>query len=374
MGWSAGPTNEHAAAGAARDTCVARHAAWLVVVLALACEAQDLSRLGTQRYESERFEVWASDGLEACGGTYAYMEQWLAAFRERVGEHGNPGRHAFYWLTPEEFTPELCTTGIACTYPQANVVYSTLIPFEHEIVHAELDAQPPSVLGEGAAEAFGSIDSPFSTSIMHVGPLLDAERIPGEGYQTAGRFSRFLIERYGLDGYFALYEALDGARGSEAFAEAAEETLGVEASELVKRFDEARPCSVEQWRYFDYECSALPVTAWRSPTRWAEELDLACASEDVIGPRRGLVWTLRALEVEHAGWYELGIESADESAQVAILPCGGNCYGGEPSSVARVASVAAGGRATVFLMPGRHWMRVDCSDRSEAAVSVTLER
>ncbi len=340
----------------------------------VACQDEGLPRFGTLRYESESFEVWASDGLEACGGTYEYVERWLGAFRERVGEHDEPGRHTFYWLGPQDFELELCTTGVACTYPSANVIYSTIIPAEHEIVHAELDAQPPSLLVEGAAEVFGSIVSPFSSTTMPIEPLLDEEQIPGIAYQTAGRFSRFIIERHGLDAYFALYEALDGLSGREAFAEAVEDTLGLELSELVDGFERTSSCSVAHWRYFDHECTTLPLTPWQSPTRWADDIDLSCAADDVIGPRRGLVWTLRALEIEHEGTYELVMESPDESAQVAIFPCNADCYEGQPTLLPQAASMAARSRVPMFLGAGRYWMRVDHSAGSDVPVSVMLER
>jgi len=389
MGHDGGPTKrpplEHDRGGRcrrpSRRSSALRPARWWLAIaasatLVSACQQEDeaLPRFGSLQYESEHLEIWASDGLQACGGTYEYTEHWLAAFRERVGEHGDGSRHTFYWLSGDEFLPELCTTGIACAYPRSNVIYSTLIPAEHEIVHAELDAQPPSVLVEGAAEAFGTIASPFASKSMSIDPLLDEEQIPGIGYQTAGRFSRFIIEQHGIEAYFTLYESLDGATGREAFAEAVEDVLHVELPTLLQAFAARSPCAVGDWRYFDYECSTLPLTPWDSPTRWSDEIDLSCAADDVIGPRRGLVWTLRALEVEHPGSYDLVIDSTDESAQVAIFPCDSNCYDDENEPATPTTTLAAGGSASVFLTAGRHWMRVDHSDGSDAPVSVTLER
>lgn len=107
------------------------------------CHEQDFPHFGTLRYDSDNFEVWASDGLEACGGTFEYAEKWLAAFRQRVGERGSPARHTFYWLSEDEYNRGICPVGIACAYLRANVIYSTVIPVEHEIVHTELDSRPP---------------------------------------------------------------------------------------------------------------------------------------------------------------------------------------------------------------------------------------
>lgn len=348
--------------------------ATVAVVLTGACQEEGLPHFGTLQYESDAFEAWTSDGLEACGGTFEYMETWLVAFRERVGEHDNPARHTFYWLSEEDFATEPCSAGFACAFPRSNVIYSTIIPHEHEIVHTELDARPPSILREGAAEVFGSIESPFETEVADLDPLLDADQIPGYGYPTAGRFSRFIIERHGLDAYFELYEHLDGARGRDAIAAGVDDVLGVELSTLVADFEQSSPCSVDRWRYFDRECTTLPLTAWKSAARWAEEIDLSCAAPDVIGPRRDLVWTRRALEVEQTGSYELTLESADPSAQVTVFACDVDCFDGQPTTVTPTASIATGGRSTVFLEAGRHWLQVEHAAGSDAPVSIVLER
>lgn len=346
----------------------------VVASTTVGCQEQELPHFGTLRYQSDAFEVWASDDLEACGGTYEYTERWLAAFRKRVGDYGNPGKHTFYWLSAEDFGHEPCSSGIACAYPYSNVIYSTVIPAEHEIVHTQLDAQPPSVLGEGAAEVFGSIESLYTTEVVSLEPLLDEERISGLSYQTAGRFSRFIIERYGLDDYFALYDALDGSQGHDAFAVGVEEALGIGLPELVESFEQSSPCSVDRWRFFDHECSSLPLTAWKSPTRWTDTIDLSCTADDVIGPRRGLVWTLRGLGVEHAGLYQLTIESSDPTAQVAIFSCDVNCFDGRPVRPTPSTSVATGGTVSVLLDAGRHWVRVEHAADSDAPVAVLIER
>jgi hypothetical protein len=298
-----------------------------------------------------------------------------------VGKHGNPARHTFYWLTPGDLEGDLCAAGYGCAYPHEDVIYSTIIPAEHEIVHTEIDAQPPSVLVEGAAEVFGSIGSPWGPNPRDLDPLLDDDRIPGGAYQTAGRFSRFIIERHGLEAYFALYEALDGDAGREALAEATEQTLGIALDDLVASFATTKACSVDRWRYFDHECSAVPLTPWESPTRWRTEIDLSCAADDVIGPRKrsappyeGVIWTLRALEVEQAGLYRLELASADASAELGLFSCNANCF--TPAGLEATADVhvTTGGKHYFALDTGRHWLRVRHSDQTDAPVIVTIER
>ena len=53
---------------------------WIVAAtMTMGCQEEGLPHFGTLEYESQSFEVWASTGLEACGGTFEYTEQWLAA-------------------------------------------------------------------------------------------------------------------------------------------------------------------------------------------------------------------------------------------------------------------------------------------------------
>lgn len=348
---------------------------WIVALsLTMGCQEEGLPHFGTLHYESESLEVWASEGLEACGGTFTYMEDWLTAFRDRVAERGNPAKPTFYWLSPDDYDGDFCPGGTACAYQGPNIVYSTVIPHDHELVHTELDAVPPSFLSEGVAEVFGSIKSPHLTSITDIDELFEADQISSIGYQTAGRFSRFVIDHYGLDGYFDLYEALDGATSREALEAGVAEVLGVELPELVADFEGFPPCSVDRWRFYDRECMALPLTPWQSPTRWAEEIELSCAAADVVGPQRGLVWTRRAFEVEQAGLYDLAIESADPTAQVEVFSCEASCFAGEPSPIMPNVGVATGGRASFFLDAGRHWLQVEHAADSDASVSVAIER
>jgi hypothetical protein len=347
---------------------------WTVAAaMTMGCQEEGLPHFGTLQYESESFEVWASEGLEACGGTFEYTEQWLVAFRERIGEHGDPAKHTFYWLSPNDYDESFCPSGTSgCAYE--SIAYSTVIPHDHELVHIELDAVPPSFLREGAAEAFGSIRTSELTTITDIEALFDMDQIPASGYQTAGRFSRFIIDHHGVDAYFDLYEALDGATSRAALEAEVEDVLGVTLPELVADFESFSWCSVDRWRFYDRECTMLPLTPWQSPTRWAEEIDLSCAAPDVVGPQRDRVWTRRAFEVEQAGLYDLVIESADPTAQVEVFSCAASCFAGEPYSPMPSAEVATGGRASFFLDTGRHWLQVQHAAEGDASVSVAIER
>ncbi len=65
--------------------CASLLSAWLAAGLLLAgCSPAEHPYIGTLRHDGPDFEVWAVEGLEACGGTYDYMQGWLDEFRRRM--------------------------------------------------------------------------------------------------------------------------------------------------------------------------------------------------------------------------------------------------------------------------------------------------
>src|SRR4029079_18942969 len=99
--------------------CSARSAVTVLLALVGGCQEEGLPHFGTLRYASDNYEVWASEGLEACAGTFPYVENWLPAFRERISQHDDPAKHTFYWLSPDEYDRDICPVGIACAYPHS---------------------------------------------------------------------------------------------------------------------------------------------------------------------------------------------------------------------------------------------------------------
>lgn len=345
------------------------------LIFGVGCAADELPHFGTLQYESENFEVWASDGLVACSGTYEYTEHWLSSFRERVGEYSGQQPHTFYWLDADDFSDNLCpSTFGGCAHASANIIYSTLIPTTHEIVHTELNrAFAPSLLREGAAEVFGFSQS--TDRVSDLGDLFGRERIPGSAYRTAGRFSRMLIDQYGLDAYFELHDALHKTTGRDAFAVGVSDTLDVELSTLEQDFEMYASCSVDRWRFYDYECSELPIIPWDNDGRWVQEVSLSCADQDVIGPRGDVIWTLRAFEVAELTSFRTTIASTDETANVTVFECNADCRESYVPQGSRSAWVNHNDGAGVIAAydKGRYWMRIEHAANSDASVTVTLE-
>lgn len=295
--------------------------------LNVSCLAEELPHFGTLQYESDNFEVYASEGLTACGGTYAYTENWLASFRRRVGGDAESSPYTLYWITGEDFAQSPCQAdSFACAKPVEHIIYSTVSASEHEVTHLELDRwRPPSLFVEGAAELFGSISRVPRPAPLS--PLFDETQIPGPAYQAAGRFSRMIVDDYGLDAYFELHRALDGREDRAAFESAVADVLDRRLEALEADFEAYAWCSVDRWRLYDYECGDLPLTAWNGDGTWAETIDLSCAADDVIGPRGGLAWSLRAFEVTELRTLRLTIDSADDTAVALVFECNADCKG-----------------------------------------------
>jgi hypothetical protein len=350
---------------------IARLLPLLILASVLACEDRGSSQ--TLYYDGDHLEVHASAGLEACSGTFPYMEAWLSAFRERVGRADSTVRHTFYWMSPEEFEMSPCGDAVACARSQAGVIYSSIVPIEHELVHTELEKLPPSVLREGAAEVFGCTDHYTVLTRPSIEELADERQIHGLDYQAAGRFSRLLIDRFGIDAYLELYAALDGVEGRAGFEAGVVDVLGADLPTLAADFHHRMECRQEAWRFYDVECLVEPPEPWRDGDHWTTTVDLSCDAPDVIGPREGRVWTTRTLEIADGDRYALSVESDDSAAAATIYSCQAVCVGREPSWMG-IPAAAVGYTSRLDLEPGRYWLRIERTADSHAPVTVRLKR
>jgi hypothetical protein len=350
----------------------------LFTLLLGACDGE-LPRFGTLQYEGDDFEVWASDGLSACEGTHAYTEAWLSGFRERMGPHAKPQHHVFNWVDDEDLVDVPCSTLGACAASQENVIYSTRVPHEHEIVHVELDMQnAPPVLSEGAAEAFGTDQSPIELTHDVVEQLLaEIGTIPLERYPAAGRFTRYLIDTYGLDAWIEIVRASPEEAARFGIERAFLDVLGERVTDVLADFETSPACSTAQWRYYDYECGAHPLTDWVDASRWEASVDLSCDDEAAIGPQDDAFWTVQAFEIEEPGTYEL-TGHASEGATFELVPCARSCFtDAEGSSEIPPHLGTAWHDLDAFpleLQAGRYWFRIEQSVNERATVSLSLQR
>lgn len=337
--------------------------------------SDDLPVFGTLAYRGDDFEVWASEGLTACGGTHAYTEAWLQGFRARLGPHARPQHHVFNWVNDDDLMAVPCSTLGACAAPAQNVIYSNRVPHEHEIVHVELDTQDaPPLLSEGAAEAFGTGQPPIELTHDVVEQLLaEIGTIPHERYPAAGRFTRFLIDTYGLDAWMEIVRASPEEAAREGIERAFLEVLGEPVIDVLADFEASPACSTAQWRYYDYECTAHPLTDWVDEGLWEATVDLSCDDPEAIGPQSDEFWTVQAFEVTEPGLYEL-TGHGSVGATFELVPCEWSCFddAGIPPHLGTAWHDLDA--VPVELQAGRYWFRITQSVNERAAVSLRLDR
>lgn len=351
-----------------------KHLLWsgCAAALLLGCRPVD-PILGEKVYESENFEVYASEELIACEGTFPAMESWLGSFRARLGEHARGAHHKFFWLNDEDYAESTCpqfTNG--CARLRSDYAYSRSIPLPHEVVHLELShSKPPDFLREGAAEVFGSAGELKSlTEPVEVEALFEPFLDP-ETYAEAGKFSRYLLDEFGDDAYFELYRKVPRDARRARVDEVMRDVLGVSLDDVLDGYAGfASVCHLENWRSFDYECGDMPLLEQTSEGDWFFSLGMGCDDASVVGPREGRIWTRRALEIEEAGRYEISLVSSDKDAdaRLRLVSCDEPC---EPGAWLKIDITGTAWRG---LLPGRHWFEVSLAEGSEADIEVRISR
>lgn len=357
---------------------------WAGLALAVGCAPELEPEIGALVERGEHVEVWASDGLEVCGGNVAHMDRFVERFREVVGPRPEAeARHRYYVLDEEDWALlGWCDDLAGCTI-ERRTIYARRLPSRHELVHAEIAAGGHSLLEEGIAEAFGDGPPdawPFTYDVEEALDLGDA-RLPFEGYQRAAHFSRFLIDRYGIDGFLRLRDSTSKGEGREALARAFEVAVDRSLeSELIAYEGYAAWCQNAGYRLALLECE-LPVTPWRSELSFVETVELTCAGADVLGPFDGEIFTYRALEMPLAAKLDIEVEAeGTDDARAWIVKCGSRCRGWpgddpdyplEPPQIAVEVRLGEPREATLY--PGRYWIRMSRPVGSPGALTLRVE-
>lgn len=352
--------------------------AMALVVLLPACAPDPLPEIGAPVYESPSFDVWASDGLEACGGTYDYMERWLSDFRQTVDAPADGEHHRFYWVSEddwESYQPCSLDTAEGCAWLGASSAYSLHIPHEHEVAHIDL-GPGNSLVSEGLAQIFGSRRSD-ARLVGDMDAALFERDLPTADYATAGHFVRFLIERHGLAQVLDWYRATSSRESYRDASDAWSRVSGGDLDVEIEEHAEATRCSIHGWMFDFAECNAPRLTAsagggWR----WTAELD--CAADDVMGPMSGQMWSTRTFAVTEPGTYNLLIEPADGQTVLGTIqqcdPGFCNHTTGGVLDLTRTAAVVADGVPTVLeFKEAVFWITLSASVSAPGEVTVHID-
>lgn len=195
----------------------------------------------------------------------------------------------YLWGRSDPEPPQWCDEGISgCFSRKRDAVFSDETSLDHELVHAVIATfgDPADIWDEGAAESLAS-DRTYRDSSLPSASL-DTD---DPNYLTAGHFSRWLLNSYGLDLYRELLR--HPGSGRQAF----EDTYGVRVEDVEGDYFELSPQSYAAMHTCGYP--ELPLTGER---RWEEELDIDCSRADVYGGSRSLI-VRRELIIAERGFY-----------------------------------------------------------------------
>ncbi|MCY1062217.1 hypothetical protein [Nannocystis sp. SCPEA4] len=345
----------------------------LLLVLA-ACD----TALPDVRHEGEHVRVAPDPGLELCGGTLAHMDDFVVRVSAAFGVDPPTGddRFTYYWLDPDDFgrrTPCPDYVGGCALYRD---VYAKNAPLDHELVHSVSFAYGvgPQIFVEGLARAYeglGAVREPQPKRPRDVWSFIDANWIAPLDYDVAGSFTSYLIARFGLAEFLAVYRELGPVSHQRGIDRQLRKSLGVGLERTIDDFlADGADCLHEHADPKLSECGA-PEIAWDGEYV-AEYRRLACEQDDVIGPYGGGdVVVMRSLVVPVEATYDIAVitDDPDLASQLAIslFPCT-QC--GDDLAV----SVVAGHRGTARLGAGRYSLRLHGPARHEARIGYALTR
>ncbi len=288
-------------------------AAW--AFLTCACARED-----AERYKLDGLEVVEDFDEPICAGTFTFLERRLAMLERETGLARDPHGLVFHWLFRRDEISDHCPESVgACT--RGRDFYGQLISFGHELVHAHLSrlGRPRVWLVEGMAVMLQDkfLDEP--DPMMTPSDLLLGEDARFLDYSSAGAFTAYLRDRYGMANLLDYYEATAGADidGSVAtFREVfGDDFSGVETDYLA---------TFPRVAVGMLDCDVPAIE--QADDTWSHTFDLVCDEAMSIGPQewiddpqRSLVWSGVTLTAP-AGWYSFDLTASAE-AYITIEAC-----------------------------------------------------
>lgn len=316
----------------------------------------------TQVGEHLRFYTDEGDG-GVCAGSLEYMDRYLD---ELIQIHdASPDLVADYYWFPSDHgrIDEICSSGTACAFTDG-VIVTSIIPHEHELVHAvrgELGFSQ-DFLEEGAAEMWGAHnDRDFDyTRPVELGIELAEESLPIPYYGVAGRFSSFVRHEYGLEAFLEIGKLAPSGSSPVEVDRAFESVTGMTASVITEHYDAADWwCGRSIYRDDSISCAIaqqLECGLAAEDGTLSVEFDLDCSSERFVGPRDGMIWSDVTFQLTRGRIVYLGVTANEgEIATVWLRRCDVGC---EDQAFTLIPNVAME-ESSVILDEGRYLIRLE---------------
>jgi len=180
---------------------------------------------------SAHFEYATRIESQICDGTLSSLENHFAALQAQLGFSWPAGRRVRYYRYTDgadyrENAPcldlqQACTQVVTGQPP---VVHTTAPVQRHELIHAYLAhiGRPSRIYIEGVAEAFGCSST---EETRQPGPTWREALFPEDletsarWYFDAGRFVRFLLDKFGSASFLTIYASGKADLNEDAFAQ-----------------------------------------------------------------------------------------------------------------------------------------------------------
>lgn len=286
-------------------------------LVACACGGED-----AQRYQLDGLLVVEHFDEPICAGTFAFLERRLAVLERETGLARDPQGLVFHWLYRRDEIPEHCPeVSGACV--NGRDLYGPLMSYSHELVHGHLRrlGLPRVWLREGMAVMMDDEIRGEPDPMMTPSSLVRGEDAQYLDYSSAGAFTAYLRDRYGMADLLDYYEATDGADvdGSMAtFREVFGDDFSAVEADYLATFPRVAVGMLD--------CDVPEIE--RVGDTWSHTFDLVCDGATSIGPQewiddpeRSLVWSGVTWNAA-AGWYSFDLAASAE-AYITIQACDG---------------------------------------------------
>ena len=249
--------------------------AW--ALLACACMRDD-----AERHDLDGLVVVENFDETICAGTFAYLERRLSALERETGLPRDPLGLIFHWIFERDMIPAYCGDRAgACA--SGRDFYTQLRSFSHEVAHAHLSrlGRPRVWLVEGMATMLEEDFSSEPDPVVAPSDMLLDDDPRYLDYNSAGAFTVYLRDRYGMPQLLDYYAATDKADADSSVA-IFRDIFGddfsvVEADYLASDM----PLAVGS-----PDCDVAEV-AWSGDT-WSHAFALTCDDPASIGPQQPL--------------------------------------------------------------------------------------
>ena len=297
------------------------------------------------RGEHLRFRTNAAEPL--CGGTLAYMDGLVPLLATAL-EVPIPDLVDFYWH-PAPLGGTSCPAQAAGCW-DGKMVWSRLVPHDHEIVHAITSSlgKTDRMVEEGIAVVYGddgAIVEWYEVPMHEPETLiaLDDASVGADVYTSAAHLTRFMLDRHPMDSLHAFWRSTPRSATRDEFTSSFALSFGETWDDFAAAYRDYPSCIRGAIRMKVSECPA-PSVPWDGDT-WHTALDLSCEAVDIVGPTQGLMWKTVTLDIPRGGRYLLEVVGAGDAA-VALARCDAGCDGGFAENLysgqARVRELLAG--------------------------------